>query len=78
MGFSLVAPFSEISGHITTDFPASEVCHQHEGYPGAGETVTVTCEGPAPPLARYVYINTNINEPLTLCEVEVYGGYTGI
>ena len=56
-------------------FPSSQVCHRHRGYPGPGETVTITCHAAmATTLARYVYVYLEGDRRiLTLCELEVYG-----
>ena len=50
-----------------------ERCVQYNGFPGAAETVKVTCDT-APIRGRYVYISLPGNQPLTLYEARVYGG----
>ena len=56
-------------------FPSSKVCHLHRGYPGPGETITVTCHAAmVTTLARYVYVYLEGSaRSLSLCELEVYG-----
>ena len=56
-------------------FPSSQVCHRHRGYPGPGETITVTCHAAmVTTLARYVYVYLEgVERTLALCELEVYG-----
>ena len=54
-------------------FPDAEVCHRHSGYPGASQTITVTCHAGATTMARYVYFYlVGERRLLSLCEVEVF------
>ena len=57
-------------------FPDSEICHRHQGYPAASETITITCSPSATVnMARYVYMylpDTGNDRVLSMCEFEVY------
>ena len=63
---------------ISNVFLDEEVCHQHNGNPGPGKTVVITCSIGGPTHARYVYIYVPGDQrTLTLCEVQVYE-FTGM
>ena len=51
--------------------PAFPRCGQYQGYPGPGQTGTVTCS-PGPSRGRYVFISLPIPGVLTMCETWVF------
>ena len=53
--------------------PAFIRCGQHHGYPGPGQTGTVTCS-PGPSRGRYVFISLPNPGILTMCETRVFAG----
>ena len=57
------------------NFEANKACAMNEN--ASGEIFTFI---PCKPMrqGRYLYVQQNTNEPLTLCEVEVYGIFVGV
>ena len=55
--------------------PAYIQCGQYQGYPGPGQTGTVTCS-PGPSPGRYVFISLPNPGVLTMCETRVFAGRT--
>ena len=53
--------------------PAFTRCGQYQGYPGPGQTGTVTCSSGAN-RGRYVFISLPTPGVLTMCETWVYAG----
>ena len=65
-----------ISFPVTSDElqpPAFIRCGQYQGYPGPGQTGTVTCN-PGPSRGRYVFISLPTLGILTICETRVFAG----
>ena len=56
-------------------FEEHEICHEHTEGTEPGVPVIVECDGPAEPIARYVYVylgpNARAGNAVMLCEVEV-------
>ena len=57
--------------------PAYTRCGQYQGYPGPGQTGTVTCS-PGPTRGRYVFISLPIPGVLTMCETRVFAGMSRV
>ena len=71
-----IVSVSNVSFPVTADDlvpPAFTQCGQYDGYPGSGQTGTLTCS-PGPSRGRYVFISLPAIESLTLCEVRFFAG----
>ena len=70
----VVALYHDVQPLEKGPFPSSHICHRHRGYPGASETITITCHAAMiTTSARYVYVYLEGGRrTLTLCELEVY------
>ena len=64
----------QLCSSIPTTCPISSypLCAYREEAIGSGETVNFVCNQVLS--GRYLIIQLNHSDPLTLCEVEVYGG----
>ena len=75
---NFIVSVSNISFPVTSDElvpPAFIQCGQYQGYPGPGQTGTVTCS-PIPSRGRYVFISLPTFDILTMCETRVFAGMT--